>query len=128
MPSEIVRWPNLEPRAINIELHTLTTSELTDLYNQHAEKPIKRFADRATALKRTQAVLPAEPAAKLDPAANKAWTEQMREAHRATLTMNRRVVNMTTGHASRPAAGVRPRLELCDPSGDNAARMGRPRP
>jgi len=35
------------------DLKKLTTAELTEIYNTHATKPIKRFSDRKAALRRT---------------------------------------------------------------------------
>jgi hypothetical protein len=39
-------------------LSTLSLSQLVALHNQHAAKPVKKFSDRATGIKRTAAVLP----------------------------------------------------------------------
>lgn len=39
-------------------LETLSSKELVELFNKYADKPVKKFADRATAIKRVQAVLP----------------------------------------------------------------------
>lgn len=41
-------------------LHELTIGELTDLYNQHAPSKIKKFSDKATAVRRTAALLKEE--------------------------------------------------------------------
>lgn len=40
------------------DLSALSTKELVELFNKYSDKPVKKFADRATALKRTAAVLP----------------------------------------------------------------------
>lgn len=39
------------------DLNTLTRAELLDIYNSHAEKPLKGFKDHATAVARTAAIL-----------------------------------------------------------------------
>jgi len=40
------------------DLSKLSTKELVELFNKYSDKPVKKFADRATALKRTAAILP----------------------------------------------------------------------
>lgn len=40
-----------------INVTTATTNELVDFYNEHAEKPVKRFSDRKTAERRVSALL-----------------------------------------------------------------------
>ena len=46
---------------MSADLKNLTTAEIVDAYNKQAkkigEKPVKRFANRATAIKRTTAIL-----------------------------------------------------------------------
>lgn len=39
-------------------LQEMTLPQLVDLYNEHAEKPVKKFKDKPTAVRRVQAVLP----------------------------------------------------------------------
>lgn len=39
-------------------LSALSTKELVELFNKYSDKPVKKFADRTTALKRVAAVLP----------------------------------------------------------------------
>jgi len=39
-------------------LEALSSKELVELFNKYSDKPVKKFADRATALKRVAAVLP----------------------------------------------------------------------
>jgi len=40
-----------------INVTTATTRELVDFYNEHAERPVKKFANRATAERRVQAMI-----------------------------------------------------------------------
>ena len=40
------------------QLSEMTSSAIVELYNSYADKPVKKFADKATAVKRTFAVLP----------------------------------------------------------------------
>jgi hypothetical protein len=40
------------------DLSKLSTKELVELFNKYSDKPVKKFADRATAMKRVAAVLP----------------------------------------------------------------------
>lgn len=40
------------------DLSNLSSKELVELFNKYSDKPVKKFADRATALKRTAAVTP----------------------------------------------------------------------
>lgn len=51
-----------------IDITTATTAELVAFWNEHAEKPVKRFADRKTAERRVAALV-AELAAKQEQAA-----------------------------------------------------------
>ena len=45
-----------------MDLTSLTLKQLVDLFNQHSDKPTKKFSDRKSAIRRTLAVLPgAEP-------------------------------------------------------------------
>lgn len=46
-------------KEINMDVTNATTAELIEFYNKHSEKPIKKFADRATAEKRCQAIIDA---------------------------------------------------------------------
>lgn len=46
-------------KEINMDVKTATTAALIEFYNKHSEKPIKKFADRATAEKRVQAIVDA---------------------------------------------------------------------
>lgn len=39
-------------------LSTLSLAQLVDLYNQHSDKPVKKFRDKPTAIARVEAVLP----------------------------------------------------------------------
>lgn len=47
-----------------IEIEVLTILQLVALYNEHAEKPVKKFSDRATAIKRVTALIETINAAK----------------------------------------------------------------
>ena len=47
----------MEKQTLKINLDALSNKELAALYNAHAETPVKRFSDRAAALRRTQALL-----------------------------------------------------------------------
>ena len=47
----------MEKQTLKTNLNDLSLKQLAALYNAHAEKPIKRFSDRAAALRRTQALL-----------------------------------------------------------------------
>ena len=61
-------------------LESLSTAELVALHNAHSDKPVKKFSDRKTALRRTQEVLaataPAAPAAD-EPTTAKASDERV---------------------------------------------------
>lgn len=46
-------------KEINMDIKTATTQALVEFYNKHSDKPIKKFADRATAEKRVQAIVDA---------------------------------------------------------------------
>lgn len=46
-------------KEINMDVKTATTAALIEFYNKHSEKPVKKFADRATAEKRCQAIIDA---------------------------------------------------------------------
>ena len=52
-----------------MDLSALSTKQLVTLYNEHAPKPVSRFADRKTAEQRVAAVLPKPVAAKPEPVA-----------------------------------------------------------
>lgn len=43
-----------------MKLEDMTMTQLTDLHNQHADQPVKRFATKGKAVERTRAVLPKE--------------------------------------------------------------------
>ena len=47
-----------------IEIEALTIPQLVALYNEHAEKPVKKFSDRATAIKRVTSLIETINAAK----------------------------------------------------------------
>lgn len=55
--SDAAKSALLNLKEINMEVNTASTAELVAFYNKHSEKPIKKFADRATAEKRCQAIL-----------------------------------------------------------------------
>ena len=46
-------------KELNMDVKNATTAALIEFYNKHSEKPIKKFADRATAEKRVQAIVDA---------------------------------------------------------------------
>lgn len=46
-------------KEIHMDVTNATTAALIEFYNKHSEKPIKKFADRATAEKRCQAIVDA---------------------------------------------------------------------
>jgi hypothetical protein len=100
---------NLNETLVKIDLTRLTTPQLVELYNRHSTKPVRRFADRRTAEKRTSALLEqlkqAAPAAvvkqRVEPAKTAAGTpraaaEPKRAAMATSLKLDRRVVLLQT--------------------------------
>ena len=69
------------------DLSALSTKELVELFNKYSDKPVKKFADRATALKRTAAVLPkkSEPKNKAPKGAVQAETMAANRARKITI-------------------------------------------
>ena len=69
------------------DLSNLSTKELVELFNKYSDKPVKKFADRATALKRTAAVLPkkSEPKNKAPKGAAQAETMAANRARKITI-------------------------------------------
>lgn len=59
--SEAAKAALLQLKESNMDVSTASTQELVQYYNKHAESPIKKFKDRATAEKRVQAMLDAAP-------------------------------------------------------------------
>jgi len=58
-------------------LESLSTAELVALHNAHSDKPVKKFSDRKTALRRTQEVLAATAPAADEPTTAKASDERV---------------------------------------------------
>ena len=48
----------LEVKLSKAQLEGMTSGDLVTLYNKYAETPVKKFSDKATAVKRTMSVLP----------------------------------------------------------------------
>jgi len=69
------------------DLSNLSTKELVELFNKYSDKPVKKFADRATALKRTAAVLPkkSEPKNKAPKGEKQAETMAANRARKITI-------------------------------------------
>lgn len=69
------------------DLSKLSTKELVELFNKYSDKPVKKFADRVTALKRTAAVLPkkAEPKNKAPKGAAQVETMAANRARKITI-------------------------------------------
>lgn len=86
-------------------LTNLSTKELVELFNKHrraaGESEIRKFADRATALKRTAAVLPAKAEPKVKAEKGAAQKEAM-AANRA-----RRITILAEGNPKKGSAAVR---------------------
>lgn len=57
--SDAAKSALLNLKEINMDVKTATTTDLVEFYNKHSDKPIKKFADRATAEKRVQAIVDA---------------------------------------------------------------------
>lgn len=83
------------------DLTNLSTKELVELFNKYSDKPVKKFADRATALKRTAAVLPAKAEPKVKAEKGAAQKEAM-AANRA-----RRITILAEGNPKKGSAAVR---------------------
>jgi len=84
-------------------LEALSSKELVELFNKYSEKQVKKFADRATALKRVAAVLPkkSEPKAKKEVGASDAAIAT-KEANRA-----RKISVLVEGNPKRGTAATR---------------------
>lgn len=85
-------------------LESLSSKELVELFNKYADKPVKKFADRATALKRVAAVLPVknEPKAKKVVGAVGDAAVAKKEANRA-----RKITILVEGNPKKGTAAVR---------------------
>lgn len=57
--SDAAKSALLNLKEINMDVKTATTTDLVEFYNKHSDKPIKKFADRAAAEKRCQAIIDA---------------------------------------------------------------------
>ena len=85
-------------------LESLSSKELVALFNKYSDKPVKKFADRATALKRVAAILPvkSEPKAKkVEGVAGEAAIAK-KEANRA-----RKITVLISQNPKRGAAAAR---------------------
>ena len=65
------------------DLDNKSIKELVEIYNKHAKKPVKKFADKKTALKRVKEVLPKASAA---PVKEKA-VPTVKKADRTVITL-----------------------------------------
>lgn len=83
------------------DLSNLSTKELVELFNKYSDKPVKKFADRATALKRTAAVLPKKSEPKNKAPKGEAQAETM-AANRA-----RKITILVEGNPKRGTAAER---------------------
>lgn len=83
------------------DLTNLSTKELVELFNKYSDKPVKKFADRATALKRTAAVLPKKSEPKNKAPKGEAQAETM-AANRA-----RKITILVEGNPKRGTAAER---------------------
>lgn len=82
-------------------LEALSNKELVELFNKYSDKPVKKFADRATALKRTAAILPKKSEPKNRAPKGEAQKEAM-AANRA-----RKITILVEGNPKRGSAAVR---------------------
>jgi len=84
-------------------LESLSSKELVELFNKYSDKPVKKFADRATALKRVAAVLPVknEPKVKQVKGSDTAAIAK-KEANRA-----RKITILVEGNPKKGTAAVR---------------------
>ena len=83
------------------DLSNLSTKELVELFNKYSDNPVKKFADRATALKRTAAVLPKKSEPKNKAPKGEAQAETM-AANRA-----RKITILVEGNPKRGTAAER---------------------
>lgn len=83
------------------DLSNLSSKELVELFNKYSDKPVKKFADRATALKRTAAVLPKKSEPKNKAPKGEAQAETM-AANRA-----RKITILVEGNPKRGTAAER---------------------
>jgi len=84
-------------------LESLSSKELVELFNKYSDKPVKKFADRATALKRVAAVLPVknEPKVKQVKGSDTAAIAK-KEANRA-----RKITILVEGNPKKGTAATR---------------------
>lgn len=86
----------------NLEISTAKTAELLAFYNEHAAKPVAKFADRKTAEKRVAALL-----ATIEPVASETAAPEATEAPQKSHKTNARVAaapTFTAATANRLAA------------------------
>ena len=85
-------------------LEALSSKELVELFNKYSDKPVKKFADRATALKRVAAILPVKSEPKVKKVEGVAGEAALarKEANRA-----RKITILVEGNPKKGTAALR---------------------